>query len=72
MKTLSKLILLILLSASFTACEKSSDGPSNESPDPDKGPVIGNGEAVDNALHMAHLIGNERSTVLILILILSA
>ncbi|ETZ24492.1 hypothetical protein [Pedobacter sp. V48] len=53
MKTLSKLILLILFSASFTACEKSSDGPSNESPGPDKGPVIGNGDAVDKTLHMA-------------------
>ena len=53
MKTLSKLILLILLSASFMACEKSSDGPSNESLGSDKGPVIGNGDAVDNALHMA-------------------
>ena len=53
MKTLSKLILLILFSASFMACEKSSDGPSNENPGPDKGPVIGNGDAVDNTLHMA-------------------
>jgi len=53
MKTLSKLILLILLSASFMACEKSSDGPSNENPRPDKSSVIGNGDAVDNTLHMA-------------------
>jgi len=53
MKTLSKLILFILFSTSFIACEKSNDGPSNENSDPGKGLVIGNGDAVDNTLHMA-------------------
>jgi hypothetical protein len=54
MKTLSKLILLVLLSASFIACEKESSDPSNDDKEPGKGIVIGsNGGAVDNTLHLA-------------------
>lgn len=54
MKTISKLILLVLFSTCIIACEK---GGEEEEPEGNKeqvkGPVIGNGNGVDNTLHLA-------------------
>lgn len=53
MKTLSKLLLLILCSTLLIACKKGNDSPPDDNNGPGKGPVIGNGDGVDNLLHMA-------------------
>jgi len=53
MKTLSKLVLLILFSTCFISCKKGSEDPSDGDKGSGKEIVIGNGGAVDNTLHMA-------------------
>lgn len=49
-KNLNKLVLLVLLAGSLAACKKDGDGDKK---DADLGPVIGNGDGVDNTLHLA-------------------
>lgn len=53
MRNIGKLILLGLFSVCLVACEKGSDENPDNNKEPDKGPVIGNGNGVDNTLHMA-------------------
>lgn len=52
MKLVKKSILLVMFSACIIACEKGGEDP-NDNEGPDKGPVIGNGNGVDNTLHLA-------------------
>jgi len=52
MKLLKKSILLVMFSACIIACEKGAENP-DDNKEPEKGTVIGNGNGIDNTLHLA-------------------